>query len=91
MGNHLLVTDDIGRVICNNFENDNQGICGSGNQSNYHNSKLKKFRKDYLTINARNEDSELKLESQKVQMTFWFITALITIIILFLLLKRLKK
>lgn len=91
MGNHVLVTDPIGRVICNNFEDDSHGKCGSGNQSDYHNSKFKKFRKDYLTINARNKDSELKLESQKVQMTFWFITALITIIILFLLLKRLKK
>jgi len=87
----MLVTDPIGRVICNNFEQKDKGLCGLGNQSDYHNSKFKKFRKDYLTINARNKDTELKLESQKVQMTFWFITALITIIILFLLLKRFKK
>lgn len=88
----MLVTDPIGRVICNNFQSDEQGFCDpSGNQSDYHNPKIKKFRKDYLTINARNKDTELKLESQKVQMTFWFITALITIIILFLLLKRFKK
>ena len=85
------MTDDIGRVICEEDINDISGNCGNGNQSDYHNSKIKKFRKDYLTINARNKDSELKLESQKVQMTFWFITALITIIILFLLLKRFKK
>jgi hypothetical protein len=91
MGNHTLMTDDIGRVICEEDINDISGNCGTGKQSDYHNSKIKKFSKDYLTINARNKDTELKLESQKVQMTFWFATALITIIILFLLLKRLKK